>query len=165
MSAGASVGRRSSQGEGIPLRGQVLPVRARALARLSPCTEVRWTAGASRPVRAAIPDVVRTELNDTPVTGSTRVWRSVRILAMQLSLLPEAIHLIRIDPPLNMQRYYRMRLAPDLFGGCALVREWGRIGLSCRREIELHADEGTAQDRLLAIARHKHRRGYVSSDL
>lgn len=73
------------------------------------------------------------------------------------------LHLIRTDPPLNMHRYYRMRLAPDLFGGCALVREWGRIGLSCRREIELHADEGTAQSRLLVIARQKYQRGYVAS--
>lgn len=27
-----------------------------------------------------------------------------------------------------MARFYRLVLQPDLFGGCSLVREWGRIG-------------------------------------
>ena len=81
---------------------------------------------------------------------------------MQLSFLPASVHLHRIEPDENMHRYYRMHLAPDLFGGCALVREWGRIGQSCRREIELHASEGAAQDRLLVIDRAKRKRGYVS---
>lgn len=81
---------------------------------------------------------------------------------MQLTLLPTDVHLHRIDPAENMHRYYRIALAPDLFGGCALVREWGRIGLSCRREIELYGSEGAAQDRLLVIARQKRGRGYVA---
>ena len=80
--------------------------------------------------------------------------------AMQLSLLPDALLMQRIDPTANMRRYYAVRLAPDLFGGCALVREWGRIGQSCRREIELFAAEGPAQDRLLAVAKAKRGRGY-----
>ena len=79
---------------------------------------------------------------------------------MQLSLLPDAVLLHRIDPAANMRRYYAVHLAPDLFGGCALVREWGRIGRSCRREIELFAAEGKAQDRLIAIAKAKRGRGY-----
>lgn len=79
---------------------------------------------------------------------------------MQLSLFPDAVLLHRIDPDANMRRYYAAHLAPDLFGGCALVREWGRIGRSCRREIELFAAEGSAQDRLLAVAKAKRGRGY-----
>ena len=81
---------------------------------------------------------------------------------MQLTFLPVSVHLHRIDPAESMHRYYRMHLAPDLFGGCALVREWGRINQSCRREIELHPTEGAAQDRLLVIDRAKRKRGYVS---
>ena len=81
---------------------------------------------------------------------------------MQLSFLPTSVHLHRIEPDENMHRYYRMHLAPDLFGGCALVREWGRIGMSCRREIELHESEGRAQDRLLIVARQKKGRGYIA---
>ena len=80
---------------------------------------------------------------------------------MQLSLLPTAVTMYRIDPAANMQRFYRLNLAPDLFGGCALVREWGRIGVSCSRKIELHDSEGLAQDRLLALAKSKRGRGYV----
>ena len=79
---------------------------------------------------------------------------------MQLFLLPDAVLMHRIEPAANMHRYYAVHLAPDLFGGCALVREWGRIGNSCRREIELFAAEGTAQDRLLAITKAKRGRGY-----
>ena len=79
---------------------------------------------------------------------------------MQLSLLPDAVLLNRIEPAANMRRYYAVHLAPDLFGGCALVREWGRIGRSCSRRIELHASEGRAQDRLLELSRAKSARGY-----
>ena len=81
---------------------------------------------------------------------------------MQLSLLPDAVLLHRIDPGANMRRYYSVRLAPDLFGGCALVREWGRIRRSCSRRIELFEDEGRAQDRLLDLHRAKASRGYVA---
>ena len=83
---------------------------------------------------------------------------------MQLSLLPDSVLLHRIDPTVNMRRYYRLNLAPDLFGGCALVREWGRIGQSCSRRVELHESEGLAQDRLLELLRSKTGRGYVSAE-
>ena len=78
---------------------------------------------------------------------------------VQLALLPTTVHLERIDADARMARYYRLALMPDLFGGCASVREWGRTGISCRPVVELHASEGTAQDRLLEIARAKRGRG------
>jgi len=31
-------------------------------------------------------------------------------------------------PEQSMNRFYRASLQPDLFGGCSLIREWGRIG-------------------------------------
>lgn len=37
------------------------------------------------------------------------------------------ILLHRIDPALNMRRYCRVRIAPDLFGEFSLQRVWGRI--------------------------------------
>ena len=80
---------------------------------------------------------------------------------MQLDLLPTDVLLHRVDPSENMRRYYRLHIAPDLFGGCALVREWGRIGQSCRREVELHDTPGRALDRLVVVARQKKGRGYV----
>jgi predicted DNA-binding WGR domain protein len=36
--------------------------------------------------------------------------------------------LYRIDPEKRMQCYYRMDVAPDLFGHWCLMREWDRIG-------------------------------------
>lgn len=36
--------------------------------------------------------------------------------------------LTRTDPSQNVHRFYRMEIAPGLFGDWALVREWGRIG-------------------------------------
>lgn len=34
----------------------------------------------------------------------------------------------RVDETQNMRWFYSLALQPDLFGGCSLVREWGRIG-------------------------------------
>lgn len=35
----------------------------------------------------------------------------------------------RVEGP-NMRRFYTMQVQPNLFGGFAVVREWGRIGQS-----------------------------------
>ena len=40
------------------------------------------------------------------------------------------IVLTRSDPDLNMHRFYALDVAPTLFGGWVVVREWGRIGQS-----------------------------------
>ena len=40
------------------------------------------------------------------------------------------ILLERIDPSQNMARYYVLSIEPTLFGDSALVREWGRIGVT-----------------------------------
>ncbi|MBK1621538.1 hypothetical protein CKO42_24625 [Lamprobacter modestohalophilus] len=38
------------------------------------------------------------------------------------------VYLERREPKTGMFRYYCLHLAPTLFGGCDLIREWGRIG-------------------------------------
>jgi hypothetical protein len=38
------------------------------------------------------------------------------------------VTLNRIDPARNMRRFYSLDVQPDLFGGFAVVKEWGRIG-------------------------------------
>lgn len=66
----------------------------------------------------------------------------------------------RIDPDANMRRFYRVMVWPDLFGGFALMREWGRIGQSGRLRVETYPDAGAAsaaRDRLVA---RKRRKGY-----
>jgi hypothetical protein len=41
---------------------------------------------------------------------------------------PFSLRLVRRDQERRMARFYTMHLAPTLFGGWDLVREWGRIG-------------------------------------
>ena len=82
-------------------------------------------------------------------------------MPIQLKAFPTDLHMRRIDPALNMRRFYRMSVQPDLFGGACLVREWGRIGYRGQILIEQHSDEGHALTTLLKLAAVKKRRGYV----
>jgi predicted DNA-binding WGR domain protein len=66
----------------------------------------------------------------------------------------------RIDPVRNMARFYGLAIEPTLFGGAALVRDWGRIGTRGRRKVELYADPGHAALALERLALAKTRRGY-----
>lgn len=43
----------------------------------------------------------------------------------------------RSDTTKNMARFYAMSIEPDLFGGSALVRRWGRIGTRGQERIDL----------------------------
>jgi len=79
----------------------------------------------------------------------------------QLEIFPTELQMRRIDPALNMRRFYRMSIQPDLFGGASLVREWGRIGSHGQMMREQHPDEGLAITALMQLARVKQRRGYA----
>lgn len=81
-------------------------------------------------------------------------------LTQQWDVFPTAVDLKRIDPSLNMRRFYRLSVQPDLFGGACLVREWGRIGLRGQVLIEQHDDEGKAVTALMKLSATKTRRGY-----
>lgn len=83
-------------------------------------------------------------------------------LTQQLDVFPTAVDLKRIDPSLNMRRFYRMSVQPDLFGGACLVREWGRIGFRGQMLIEQHDDEGKAVTALMKRSATKTRRGYCA---
>ncbi|WP_338130258.1 WGR domain-containing protein [Komagataeibacter oboediens] len=50
--------------------------------------------------------------------------------AVQRGLFPRFAQLHRIQSRLHEWRYYRLSVQPDLFGGAALVRNWGRIGMA-----------------------------------
>ena len=77
--------------------------------------------------------------------------------------IPTSVELRRIDPSLNMRRFYRMSLQPDLFGGVDVVREWGRIGWRGQFLIERHSCEDEAVSSMLALETAKRRRGYRSA--
>ncbi len=70
------------------------------------------------------------------------------------------LHLERVDAARNMARFYRLSVAPTLFGDVALVREWGRIGTLGRRRLDLYADERSARNALAIICEAKVKRGY-----
>ena len=79
----------------------------------------------------------------------------------QIEMFPTNALLTRIEPEENVHRYYALQITPDLFGGYALARSWGRIGRSCTVRIELHDTESTAIDALRAWQDRKRRQGYA----
>ena len=81
-------------------------------------------------------------------------------ISQQMEVFPTTVDLKRIDPSLNMRRFYRMSVQPDLFGGVSLVREWGRIGHRGQMLVEQHDDEGRAVNALMLLSATKKRRGY-----
>jgi predicted DNA-binding WGR domain protein len=74
----------------------------------------------------------------------------------------DAILLHRIDPDKNMHRFYRLDVAPDLFGRWCLVAEWGRIGSAGRLRTAAFNDMAQAMEALALHRRLKERRGYVA---
>ncbi len=74
---------------------------------------------------------------------------------------PDAVYLRRVDPGHHMARFYALTVDRDLFGQVLLVREWGRIGMSCRTRYDPHASEAEASAALAALARAKRARGYT----
>ena len=81
-------------------------------------------------------------------------------MATRHPLYSAPCHLQRIDAPDNIWRFYTLTLAPDLFGGVTLVREWGRIGQDGTVRRRHFTDEAAAVQELNRIARRKIRRGY-----
>jgi len=67
----------------------------------------------------------------------------------------------RVDPSKNMARYYVLSLEPTLFGDCAVVRDWGRLGAPGRRRSEFFDQSTDACLTLEAWLRRKCKRGYV----
>lgn len=73
---------------------------------------------------------------------------------------PQDTYLHRIDPSLNMARYYAIAIQPTLFGGSSVVREWGRIGTRGRCKVELFDNIEQAAVIKDRLERSKRRRGY-----
>lgn len=67
----------------------------------------------------------------------------------------------RRDPAINMKRFYVLSVEPTLFDDdVALVREWGRLGSSCRRRVDLFPGAAQAQCSLETWLARKKRKGY-----
>ena len=69
-------------------------------------------------------------------------------------------HLTRTDPEANTNRFYNLTLAPTLFNGWSVVREWGRIGQGGTVKIDQFDTEEAAQTRMDWLKRQKLKKGY-----
>ncbi|WP_338030287.1 WGR domain-containing protein [Gluconacetobacter tumulicola] len=54
-------------------------------------------------------------------------------------------------PAANCWRFYRLCLRGDLFGGTALLRQWGRIGTARQCRLDLHADDAARRSFAIGI--------------
>ena len=80
----------------------------------------------------------------------------------ELGGFPPYLDLKRIEPDLNVWRYYRMTIQRDLFGRTSLVREWGRIGCQGQVLIDTHEDVDVAASEMKRLASQKLKRGYAT---
>ncbi|WP_244646269.1 WGR domain-containing protein [Bradyrhizobium campsiandrae] len=60
-----------------------------------------------------------------------------------------------------MRRFCQLSLQPTLFGGVAMVRNWGRIGTSGQTMIKTFDDSARAGEAFDRLERTKRRRGYA----
>ena len=60
----------------------------------------------------------------------------------------------------NVFRYYRMEVAPNLFGEWTLHREWGRIGQGGRTRMDWFTSKDQAEAALITQEALKRKRGY-----
>ena len=75
--------------------------------------------------------------------------------------LPARVCLRRVDPDRRMARFYILAIEPTLFGGYAVVREYGRVGRSGRVMSNLYASADEAVRVFQRQRQAKARRGYA----
>lgn len=70
----------------------------------------------------------------------------------------------RIDPDLNMARFYRVEVTLDLFGQVIVERRWGRIGSRGQHRLASYPSTSSAEAAASNLVRVKERRGYKPAD-
>lgn len=70
------------------------------------------------------------------------------------------VTLVCIDPEKRKHRFYKMFIAPSLFGEWMVVREWGRVGSPGQVRSDRYDNAGAALLALQRLVRDKLRRGY-----
>lgn len=70
----------------------------------------------------------------------------------------ELLH--RVDPDLNIARFYRVELLPDLFGEIIVERCWGRIGGRGQCRATSYRSTFLAEAAASELVRMKECRGY-----
>ena len=71
------------------------------------------------------------------------------------------LRLERRDQKRHMARFYVLHIAPTLFGGWDLIREWGRIGSPGTLRVDPFETSEESERAFLRVEYQKRRRGYV----
>jgi predicted DNA-binding WGR domain protein len=66
----------------------------------------------------------------------------------------------RVDPDLNMARFYRVEVLPDLFGEVVVERRWGRIGGRGQCRVASYPSTALAEAASSSLIHAKQGRGY-----
>ena len=66
----------------------------------------------------------------------------------------------RVDPNLNMARFYRVEVSPDLFGAVIVERRWGRIRGRGQSQSASYRSTSLAEAAASRLIVAKERRGY-----
>lgn len=72
----------------------------------------------------------------------------------------QVLHFVSVDLTKNRARFYTLCWQPSLWGGGALVRQWGRQGTRGRSLHTPYPDRAAAQPDVERAARRRLRRGY-----
>ena len=71
------------------------------------------------------------------------------------------VTLICVEPGKRKYRFYKLFIAPSLFGEWMLVREWGRIDSPGRVRSDRYDNPGAALLAMQDLVRQKLKRGYT----
>jgi len=71
------------------------------------------------------------------------------------------IDMRRVDPSLNMNRFYSVELTKDLFGQHGVHRQWGRFGTWSRHRHDWFTSLTEAELALSGLVKQKLARGYL----
>lgn len=71
------------------------------------------------------------------------------------------IDMRRVDPDLNMDRFYCVELEKDLFNDHRVHRQWGRCGSWGRHRRDWYETELEARTAISKLIENKFARGYV----
>lgn len=72
-----------------------------------------------------------------------------------------SIDMKRVDPELNMDRFYYVELTKDLFGYHGVHRQWGRRGTKGQHLIRWYESSLEAQSEISKLVKEKLARGYL----
>ncbi|MEM6899912.1 MAG: WGR domain-containing protein [Pseudomonadota bacterium] len=71
------------------------------------------------------------------------------------------IDLARIDPDVNMDRFYHVQLTAGLFDVAGVERIWGRRGTRGRHRVDWYETQNEAISAMYELVSRKKARGYV----